>query len=52
MLCTVWNMYRSRADEIYRQITETPPDLTLEQLEEQLSRMVFYEETRPAKEKG
>ncbi|MCH5267952.1 MAG: hypothetical protein J1E62_06375 [Lachnospiraceae bacterium] len=44
-------LYRSKTEEIYREITAHPAKLTLEQLEEELSQMEFYEEIRPAREK-
>lgn len=44
-------LYRSNTEELYRKITAHPPKLTLEQLEEQLAQMEFYEEIRPARQK-
>ena len=44
-------LYRSDMEEIYRKITAHPPKLTLEQLEEQLEQLKFYEEIAPASQK-
>lgn len=43
-------LYRSNMEELYQKITACPPKLTLEELEEQLAQMEFYEEIRPARQ--